>query len=75
LKNKTYGDCFLKRFTRPLNKLKNPTSTRKQLGIKKCKGKKQKKSKLKHRLKKHRKNSKNCHMRSINAQNTILKDL
>jgi hypothetical protein len=42
LKNKTYGDCFLKRFTRPLNKLKNPTSTRKQLGIKKYKEKNKK---------------------------------
>jgi hypothetical protein len=47
LKNKTYGYCFLKRFTKPLNKLKNPTSTRKQLGIKKCKRKKTKKIQIK----------------------------
>lgn len=35
LKNKAYGNCLLNRFIRPLNRLKNPIFTRKQLIIQK----------------------------------------
>lgn len=42
LKNKVYGSCLLKRFMKPINRLKNLASTRKQLEIKKQKRNKQK---------------------------------
>ena len=40
LKNKIYSSCFPKRFIKPINKLENSISYRKQLKIKKYKGNK-----------------------------------
>lgn len=35
LKNKIYGNCLFNRFIKPINKLENSISTRKQLEIQK----------------------------------------
>jgi hypothetical protein len=35
--SRKYGGCFLNKFTRSLNRLENPASTWKQLGIQKHK--------------------------------------
>jgi hypothetical protein len=59
-KKRAYGGCLLKRFIRPLNRLERPIFIRKQLGIQKHKGNKQKIWIKTQSLKKHRKNNKNC---------------